>query len=132
MCSSDLRESQQGMSAEAMRKYCPTWTPEQLQLRAEWLHTCDLRAIVASYNGFHDDDIHTDLAQLTLPLRLVVAEKGGAIQPVDVAEFQELAPQCEVTHVAGAGHMIPWDQEAGFYAAMADFLGPQIQPVTPE
>jgi N-formylmaleamate deformylase len=25
--------------------------------------------------------------------------------------------------VSGAGHMIPWDNEAGFYAAFGDFLG---------
>jgi N-formylmaleamate deformylase len=121
-----IREAQRGMSAEAMRKYCPTWTQAQLTLRAEWLHTCDLRATVASYNGFHDDDIHADLSKVALPLRLLVAEKGGVIQATDLQEICRLAPQCEVTHVAGAGHMIPWDQEAGFYAAMADFLGPRV------
>ena len=30
-----------------MRSFCPTWTEEQLQLRAEWLHTCDERAVIA-------------------------------------------------------------------------------------
>jgi N-formylmaleamate deformylase len=25
--------------------------------------------------------------------------------------------------VPNAGHMIPWDNEAGFYAAFQDFLG---------
>jgi hypothetical protein len=28
-----------------------------------------------------------------------------------------------VTHVPDAGHMIPWDDEEGFYRAFGDFLG---------
>jgi N-formylmaleamate deformylase len=28
--------------------------------------------------------------------------------------------------VPDAGHMIPWDNEAGFYAAFGDFLGASL------
>jgi len=40
-----------------------------------------------------------------------------------VQELQGLLPQLVVSRVEDAGHMIPWDNEAGFYAAFGDFLG---------
>jgi N-formylmaleamate deformylase len=30
------------------------------------------------------------------------------------------------TRVPDAGHMIPWDNEAGFYEAFGDFLGAKL------
>src|SRR5471032_2405282 len=41
-----IRQSLVGMDANAMRAFCATWTEEQLQVRAEWLHTCYEPAIV--------------------------------------------------------------------------------------
>ena len=40
------------------RAFCPTWTEEQRQLRAQWLHTCYEPAIVRSFEDFGRDDIH--------------------------------------------------------------------------
>lgn len=40
-----IRMAQKGCSAEDMRRFCPTWTDEQVALRAEWLHTCQYTAI---------------------------------------------------------------------------------------
>lgn len=34
-----------------------------------------------------------------------------------------LVPHVLHTRVPDAGHMIPWDNEPGFYAAFGDFLG---------
>ncbi len=53
-----IRLALRGIDVEGMRRFCPTWTEDQLRLRAQWLHTCDERAILASFNGFHEDDIH--------------------------------------------------------------------------
>jgi N-formylmaleamate deformylase len=113
----------QGMNLDAMRTFCPTWSDQQLQLRAEWLHTCDERAIRVSFEGFHSDDVHADLAELTIPLLLVTAERGDVVLPADVDEMQVLASQLLHRRVPDAGHMIPWDNEAGFYLALGDFLG---------
>ena len=62
-----IRQSLIGMDAEAMRAFCATWTDEQLQLRAEWLHTCYEPAIVRAFNDFHDVDFHQDLPKLPGP-----------------------------------------------------------------
>ncbi|ABM34472.1 alpha/beta hydrolase [Paracidovorax citrulli] len=121
-----IRQATQGMDAEAMRAFCPTWTEEQRRLRAQWLHTCYEPAIVQSFEDFGRDDIHADLPRIPQPLLLVTAERGDVVRDADVAEWQGLAPQTRHVRVPGAGHMIPWDNEAGFYAALGDFLGTKV------
>ncbi|MAK56432.1 MAG: alpha/beta hydrolase [Pusillimonas sp.] len=115
--------ARKGCSAEDMRAFCPTWTEEQLQLRAEWLHTCDERAIITSFEDFHKDDVHADMPKVKVPAMLMVAERGGVIQEEDIEEIKTLIPGVAVSHVNDAGHMIPWDNEEGFYEAFGDFLG---------
>lgn len=116
-----IRLAQRGCSAEEMREFCPTWTDEQVALRAEWLHSCQYTAIKTAYDGFHTDDIHADLPSLKLPVRLIVAGGAPVIQSEDVAEFQSLVPHIETRTVEGAGHMIPWDDLEGFLSAVMDF-----------
>lgn len=116
--------AQKGCSAEAMKHYCPTWTQEQLELRAEWLHTCQLDAIDTAYKGFHTDDIHADITHLKLPLRLVVAGGAPVITDDDISEIVELVPHVQLRVVEGAGHMIPWDDLEGFVGAVTDFADP--------
>lgn len=119
-----IAQAQQGMSAEQMRQFCPTWTPEQLALRAQWLHTCDVRAVTDSYEWFHTDDVFPDFSQLNdWKVALIVAGKGDVIRDEDSKEAQSLKPDLQVLGVPGAGHMIPWDDEEGFYRALGTFLG---------
>ena len=121
-----IRLATHGMSAEDMRAFCPTWTDEQRALRAQWLHTCFEPAIVQSFEDFGRDDIHANLPGVTVPLLLMTAERGGVVGDDDVAEWQTLAPQTQHVRVPDAGHMIPWDNEAGFHAALGDFLGAKV------
>ncbi|VVE35754.1 alpha/beta hydrolase [Pandoraea iniqua] len=120
-----------GTDAEGMRAFCPTWTEEERALRAEWLHTCDERAVLASYEGFHTDDFHADAARLQVPSLLITAQNGDVVRDDDVAELQQATPTMRHVRVPNAGHMIPWDNAAGFYAAFGDFLGAKVGgPVT--
>jgi len=118
-----MRDARAGITAEGMRTYCPTWTEEQLRLRAEWLHTCDERAIVASFEEFHTGDFHADVPGISVPAMLMTAGRGDVVLPADIDELRSLLPGLQTSFVANAGHMIPWDDEAGFYAAFGDFLG---------
>lgn len=120
--------ARKGCSADDMRQFCPTWSEEQLHLRAQWLHTCNEIAIVRSFNDFHDDDAHQDFARIAVPTMLMKAEKGDVIREEDVDEIQQLIPNLTVTQVLDAGHMIPWDNEEGFYEAFGDFLGIALKP----
>jgi len=118
-----MKLAREGCSIEQMRAFCPTWSEEQLRLRAEWLHTCDERAVIASFEGFHSDDVHQHLPAVKIPALLIVAGRGEVLLPADIDEIRSLLPQVGVARVDHAGHMIPWDDEAGFYAAFGDFLG---------
>lgn len=115
-----IRLSLKGMSAEDMLAFCPTWTEEQRQLRAQWLHTCYEPAIVKAFNDFHEDDFHKDLDSIRVPVVLMVAGKGGVIQPEDEAEIAGLIPDVSIHHVENAGHMIPWDDFDGFFNALSE------------
>ncbi|MNF13726.1 N-formylmaleamate deformylase [compost metagenome] len=57
---------------------------------------------------------------------LMVAGRGDVIRPEDELEIQSLIPSLAITRVPNAGHMIPWDDEAGFHAALGDFLGAPV------
>jgi N-formylmaleamate deformylase len=118
-----MKLAREGCTADQMSVFCPTWTEDQLRLRAEWLHTCDERAIVASFNGFHSDDVHQHLLAVQVPALLIAAGRGDVMLPVDIEEIRELLPHVDVARVDEAGHMIPWDDEEGFYAAFGSFLG---------
>jgi N-formylmaleamate deformylase len=121
-----IAQARAGMGMEEMRRFCPTWTEEQLRLRAEWLHTCDERAIRQSFDEFHTEDIHANLPALGVPLMLVTAARGDVVTDEDVTEIQQLKPGTVHVRVPNAGHMIPWDNEPGFYAAFGDFLGTRL------
>lgn len=112
--------AQTGCTAADMKQYCPTWTEEQLALRAEWLHTCQLDAIKTTYDGFHTDDIHSDLPHIDLKMRLLVAGASPVIQDSDVQEIKALSPSIEVRVVENASHMIPWGALDGFLDAVMD------------
>ena len=121
-----LTATRRGASLEEMRPFVPTWQDDAIRLRAEWLPTCDVRAVEIAYRGFHEDDIHSDLPRLKMPTLLVVAGKGGVVQPEDVAEFKTLLPSIEVERVENAGHLIPWDDFEGFFRAQSKFLGREL------
>lgn len=121
-----IRQARRGISLEQMRSYCPTWTDEQLRLRAQWLHTCNEEGVVTSFHAFQTDDIHADLPHVKVPLLLMSAERGDVVRPEDADEILRLAPEAQHVRVANAGHMIPWDNEEGFYAAFQDFLGARL------
>lgn len=118
-----IRLARRGISLGQMREFCPTWTEEQLHLRAQWLHTCDERAVVTSFEGFHRDDIHADIPRIAVPMLLITAERGDVVRDDDVAELTGLCPSLQHVRVGQAGHMIPWDNEPGFYDAFGCFLG---------
>ncbi len=118
-----IRLMRSGAGADALRPFVPTWTDAQRRTRAEWLHTCDERAVTVSYAGFHDDDIHRDLMEIRTPTLLIAAGRGDVIRPDELEELKALMPQLETCHVDGAGHMIPWDDYDGFFRAFSLGLG---------
>lgn len=118
-----VREAKAGaIDFDAMRKRYPKWTEAQMRTRAEWLHTCDEKAIEESYRGFLEDDIHADLAAIGTRTLLLVAGKGGVILDADIAEIRALNPAIEIRRMDNAGHMIPWEDLDGFVAALKGYV----------
>ncbi|WP_447894496.1 alpha/beta fold hydrolase [Vreelandella sp. GE22] len=121
-----IKDCTEGADIDTMRTYCPTWSEEQLRLRAEWLHTCYTPAIVQAFEEFHTVDIHQDFPAIEVPTLLICAGKGGVIQQEDREEIQTLLPSIRITTADNAGHMIPWDDFDGFFTAFDDFLGTSL------
>lgn len=117
-----IRMATSGCTADDLRGFLPSWTDEQLRLRAEWLHTCSEAAVVRSFNDFHDTDIHADLPGITVPTLLVIAGKAGVIRHEDAEEISRLLRGVAITTVENSGHMIPWDDFDGFFRAVDPFL----------
>jgi N-formylmaleamate deformylase len=110
-----------GQGYEAMKQSLP-WSDEQLQVRMEWLPTCEPEAIVQSHRSFHEDDMHADLPAILAPTLLLYAENGGTVTDSDALEILKSIKDCQHQKVAGAGHMIPWDQLDVFVSAVKSFL----------
>ena len=122
-----LRAAQRGEAEAALRKPgMPVWPDALLRLRAEWLHTCDERAATEAHRSFHADDIHADIAQLSIPAALIMAGKGGVIRPEDEAEIRGLAPAIEMRRIANAGHQMQVDDPESFFAALGAVLGKSL------
>lgn len=112
---------ERGQGYEAMVASLP-WSPEQIEIRMEWLPTCDRQAIVAAHTWFHEDDFHADLPKITARTLLLYAEKGGTVLDADAEEIRQAIPACQVLRVDGAGHMIPWDRLDAFAEAVRQFV----------
>lgn len=100
----------------------PQWPEQHIRTRAEWMHTCDERALIESHKGFHQDDIHRDLADLGVPTSLIVAGRGGVIRPEDEREIRRLLPSIVVKSLESAGHQMQIDDTEGFISIVQDLL----------
>src|SRR6266498_2001805 len=63
-----LEKARAGATAEDMRPYFPTWDDEQLEIRAEWLPTCDETAVRETWLNFHREDVFDYLRRLKPPV----------------------------------------------------------------
>ncbi|MBX3453722.1 alpha/beta hydrolase [Ferrovibrio sp.] len=116
-----LRHAEQGNAYDVLQGKT-SWPEELVRLRAEWVHTCDERAIVETHRSFHEDDVHADLPHIRCPTALMVASRGDVIRSEDETEIQRLLPGIAIARVPDAGHMIPFENYDGFFTALGDLL----------
>jgi len=123
-----LQAAHRGEALEAMQRSGATPWPQALQaLRAEWLSTCDERAVHVTYDDFHGEDIFADIAQLRVPLSLLCAGTGGVVSDEDVAEMRQLRGDLFVTRLAGAGHQMQAENFEAFKPALGTILARHSQ-----
>lgn len=123
-----LHEAQRGTDAEAVRRFYPTWPLRELQIRAEHLAGCDETAVVETHNGFETEDFHDIFARLTAPTLLVRGAESPVVTEAGARELAGLRPDIPIETIAGAGHMVPWDNTADFREAVLAFLSPTPAP----
>ena len=104
-----------------MSRFFPGWTETALQLRAEWLGTCDEYAVVATYENFEREDFFGYWRQLPAPLLFVRGGESPVVTTAGELEVREANPAAEFVTVSRAGHMIPWDNLPEFLEAVRAF-----------
>ncbi|GAA5040820.1 N-formylmaleamate deformylase [Thermocatellispora tengchongensis] len=119
-----LHEAKAGTDAEAVRRFYPRWPERELRIRAQVLASCDETAVVETHRGFETEEFHPHYAALAAPAVLVRGADSPVLRDEDAAELSRLRPDIPIVSVPAAGHMVPWDNLAGFLDAVRPFAAP--------
>lgn len=111
-----------GRGVEQAREHYPTWSDEQIQQRGEWLASCDETAVVESYSWFHLEAFEPAWQEVEPPALLLYGEQSPVVTGADAVHLQAVNPRADYVAVAGAGHMVPWDNPAETLSALEAFL----------
>ncbi len=118
-----LRSAQRGEALEAISTSAARPWPEPLQqVRAEWLSTCDERAVFAAYDDFHSQDFFFDLAAVRGTTSLICAGEGGVVSDADLKEMKGLQPAMYTIRLAGVGHQMQAENFTQFREALGTVL----------
>jgi N-formylmaleamate deformylase len=98
-----------GRGEEQAKAHYPTWTPEQVAARGQWLGSCDEVAIVESYSWFHLEAFEPVWAEVEPPALLLYGDASPVVTASDVEAIERANPRATTRAVAGCGHMVPWD-----------------------
>ena len=127
-----LAEARRGTTADEVRRFYPHWPERELRIRAEVLASCDETAVLETHEGFESEDFHALYRNLSLPSVVIRGAQSPVLPPEEAQELRALRPDIPVIDVPGAGHMVPWDNFAGFLDAVIPYLkhGPLVTPAT--
>jgi len=117
-----LGQAQRGTTADEVRAFHPLWTDRELQLRAEALASCDQTAVIESHAGFETENILDLYRRLTGPAVVVRGAESSVVPPAAAEDLRRANPAIDVITVPSAGHMVPWDNERGFFKAVGPYL----------
>ncbi|WP_158228203.1 alpha/beta fold hydrolase [Pseudonocardia sp. MH-G8] len=117
-----LHEAQRGTTAEEVRRFYPLWPERELQLRAQVLASCDETAVCETHTGFETEDFLDHWRALTPPAVLVRGADSPVVPAAAADELRRTRPDIEIHDVPGAGHMVPWDNLAGFLDTVRPLL----------
>ena len=118
-----LQLARRGATADDMRAYFPSWPEKELALRAEQLKHCDETAVYESWENFHREDFFPYLRDMPTPALFMYGADSPVVPAEAAAEVEATNPDLEMVSIAGAGHMIPWDNGTDFLEQTRGFLG---------
>jgi N-formylmaleamate deformylase len=117
-----LREGYAGTTADQIRRFYPKWPRAELLLRARWVATCDENAVLATYDAFSQEDFFAWWPDIAPPVALIRGGDSPVVTEVGAAEAARANPRATQHTIAGAGHMVPWDETALFVAELRAIL----------
>jgi N-formylmaleamate deformylase len=117
-----LHEAYGGTDADAVRRFYPRWPERELEIRAQYLASCDEVAVLETHEGFEAEDFHEIYANLSATTLLVRGAESPVVTPAGAHELAELRPDIPIESISGAGHMVPWDNFPDFLDAVLAFL----------
>ncbi|UGS35919.1 alpha/beta fold hydrolase [Capillimicrobium parvum] len=117
-----LHEAYAGTTADEVRRFYPRWPEAELQLRAEWLPTCDESAVMATYRNFELEDFFAYWTRLGGPLLFVHGSVSPVVTAAGAAEVAAANPAAQTVAIADAGHMIPWENLEDFVTVCRRFI----------
>lgn len=109
-----IKQSLAGATADDMRPFFPSWDEEHLELRAEWLPTCDIEAVAQTHRYFHSEDFFDFWPKVAVPTVFIYGAESPAVTDEGAEEVRQRRPDIEQIRVPAAGHMIPFDNFEGF------------------
>lgn len=110
-------------AARDLQPLFPTLTEEQLALRVAWLATCDEAAVTEVYRAFHEEDFFDSWRLLDARTLLLWGGVSAVVSREAARELTAANPAAEVACLPEAGHMLPWDDLAGFVTAIRQLHG---------
>jgi N-formylmaleamate deformylase len=123
-----LHEAQRGTDVDAVRRFYPGWPERELQLRAKFLASCDETAVVETHEGFESEDFHEIFVKLSAPALLVRGAQSPVVTQAAARQLVALRPDIAIESVAGAGHMVPWDNLPGLLNVVLPYLARSRPP----
>lgn len=107
------------------RRLFPTWSDEHVARRVQWLPSCDETAVTETYRNFDEEDFFGFWARLDAPVQFIWGRESHAVSEAGAREVAQANPAAQVAAIAGAGHMVPWDNLPAFLAEVRRFLTEQ-------
>lgn len=118
-----VEASRRGEGESYLRSPAVTpWPDPLLRQRAEWLATCDPRAVREAYLDFQEQDFHSDVVDMSCPVTLVVAQSSGVILSEDVAELETRRPGIEIIMAEGVAHQMQAENVEVFFTLLKKIL----------
>jgi N-formylmaleamate deformylase len=114
-------------TVDDLRPFFPSMAEDHLALRAAWLSTCDETAVAETYRGFHEEDFFDFWPLLRPPVLFLWGGASPVVTEESAIEVAAANPGAETVCLAGAGHMLPWDDLPGFLGAVREFLDRGVQ-----
>jgi N-formylmaleamate deformylase len=115
-----------GTTGDEVAASYPLWPRSELLLRARWVGSCERDAVLATYDRFAAEDFLAWWADVPAPAVFISGGESPVVTERGAEEARAANPDAAYAVVPGAGHMVPWDNLAGFMAELDEVLKPEL------